>query len=220
MPPVPPRNRAIPLDPDAFMFLIPLAVAGCVGAVWGWVWLWAPCAALAIAVAGFFRDPPRRIPTDANAFVSPADGKIVAIGPNDDPEKGPVPGTKITIFLSVLNCHVNRAPCEGKVVGVVHKPGKFLNALDETSTDANECNWLFLETRFGRVSVRQIAGLIARRIVCRVGEGAALARGERFGLIRFGSRTELYLPEGVEVLAKVGDRPKGGVTVLARMPQA
>lgn len=220
MPPEPaPRRRIPPLDPDAWRFLIPLAAVAVVGLVWEWPVVAILAAALMIAVATFFRDPHRVTPGGPADLVSPADGKVVFVGPNTDPERGPVPGTRVTVFLSVLNCHINRAPCAGTVRSVRHKPGLFLNALDEESTDRNECNWVFLDTAWGTVSVRQIAGLIARRIVCRVAPGTPLARGERFGLIRFGSRTEIYLPEGAEVKVAVGQKVKGSVTILARMPE-
>ncbi len=209
------RNRLIPFDPECMMFLIPLIVIGWVGVFWGWIWISLPCALLVFAVLAFFRDPARAIAGDSKAIVSPADGKVVEIVPNEDPARGPVPGTKVAIFLSVLNCHVNRAPCGGKVEKIRYQRGKFLDARDPKSGEENECNWIFIRSGERQVVVRQIAGLIARRIVCRVREGQSFSRGERVGLIRFGSRTELYLPADAEIKVKVGDTVKGALDIIA-----
>lgn len=210
------KNRPIPFDPDSLMFVLPLAALVAVGAGWGWLWLWIPCAILIFGILMFFRDPARAIPDDPNALVSPADGKVVGITPNTDPARGPVPGTQVTIFLSVLNCHINRSPWKGTVEKVQYQKGLFLNALDPISNEKNECNWVYFKDGDRRFTVRQIAGLIARRIVCRVKEGQDVVRGERIGLIRFGSRTELYLPEDCEVVAKVGQNIKGARDIIAR----
>ncbi|MBI3736434.1 phosphatidylserine decarboxylase family protein [Candidatus Sumerlaeota bacterium] len=211
----PPPSRLIPFDPDSLIFIIPLALLIAVGGAWGWIWLWLPAGLISAGVLCFFRDPSRPVPTEAGAIVSPADGKVVVIEPNTDPERGPVPGTRVIIFLSVLNCHINRAPCAGIVEKIRYQKGKFLNALAPESSDQNECNWIFLKCGEDRVTVRQIAGLIARRIVCRVREGQTLARGERIGLIRFGSRTELYLPAKAEIRAQVGQTVRGARDVIA-----
>lgn len=217
MPPI--RNRGLPFDPDCLIFVIPLGVIGAVGFVWAVAWLWFPALLLILAVLAFFRDPPRIGTEERGALWSPADGKVVAVTENDDPARGPVPGKKIVIFLSVLNVHINRAPCAGTVERIRYERGKFLNALDEASSDQNESNWVFLRCGKHSVTVRQIAGLIARRIVCRVEEGEPLIRGQRIGLIRFGSRTELYLPPEARVTVEVGQKVQGAKTLVAILPE-
>ncbi len=177
--------------------------------------------ALPLAVAGllftfnFFRDPPRRIPLEPNLLVSPADGTVVEISEVREEEFLKTPCTKVAIFLSVFDVHINRSPCAGTVVAVRYKPGKFLDARDPRCGAENESN----ELQVGNVLVRQIAGLIARRIVCQARPRDVLARGEKFGMIKFGSRTELYIPkEQVEELrVKLKDKVKGGETVIARV---
>lgn len=208
----------LPFDPDSLMFAVPLAVIAAIGWIWGAAWIWFPALVLAICVLGFFRDPPRRGQDLPGAVWSPADGKIVAITENTDPGRGDVPGTRIVIFLSVLNVHINRAPCAGLVERVQYERGKFLNALDDASSDRNESNWIFLQSGRHAVTVRQIAGLIARRIVCRVREGQNVIRGQRIGLIRFGSRTELYLPADAELKVEVGQKVRGAQTLMAILP--
>jgi phosphatidylserine decarboxylase len=167
----------------------------------------------------FFRDPRRAVPEGEANIVSPADGTIteVAALPSADGIDRPV--IKIGIFLSVLDVHVNRAPCAGVVSRIAYRPGRFLNAMSPESSGANEANSLLLATAdHGCVGVRQIAGKIARRIVCAVREGDRLIRGQKIGMIKFGSRTELFLERDrvAEVVVKVGDKVKGARSVLAR----
>ncbi|OYX44375.1 MAG: phosphatidylserine decarboxylase [Rhodobacterales bacterium 32-67-9] len=167
----------------------------------------------------FFRDPPRVTPTREGLIVSPADGIVQMIGRYAPPEElglGSEPMTRVAVFMNVFNCHVNRAPIAGRVEKIAYRPGKFLNAsLDKASVD-NERNGLTIRMDDGRaIGVVQIAGLVARRIVCEVAEGKALLTGERFGMIRFGSRLDVYLPEGVEPLVAVGQSTIAGETVLA-----
>lgn len=211
--PVP--NKLVPFDSQCLMFIVPLLAVGGLGYAMGWVWLWAPVAALIFCVAMFFRDPNRKIPNVPGAIVSPADGKVTNIDANTDPEKGPVPGTRVSIFLSVLNVHINRAPAAGSILRIRYQPGKFVNAMDENCGDANECNWIYMRVGPYDMTMRQIAGLIARRIVCRVREGQGVARGERVGLIRFGSRTELFLPPEAKVKVKVGQKVRGAADIIA-----
>jgi phosphatidylserine decarboxylase len=169
----------------------------------------------------FFRDPERVVPMRAGVFVAPADGLVVSIEPAVPPLElglGPLPRMRIAIFLSVLDVHVNRAPITGTVTKIAYHPGKFLNAADDKASDENERNALAMRLPTGEeIAVVQIAGLIARRILCDAKEGQVLATGERFGIIRFGSRTDLYLPEGVLPLVSVGQRMIGGETVLAEL---
>jgi phosphatidylserine decarboxylase len=169
----------------------------------------------------FFRDPERVVPMRAGVFVAPADGLVVSIEPAVPPLElglGPLPRTRIAIFLSVLDVHVNRAPITGTVTKIAYHAGKFLNAADDKASDENERNALAMRLPTGEdIAVVQIAGLIARRILCDAKEGQVLTTGERFGIIRFGSRTDLYLPEGVLPLVSVGQRMIGGETVLAEL---
>lgn len=167
----------------------------------------------------FFRDPDRVTPTREGLIVSPADGVVQMIGKFAPPEElglGSEPMTRVAVFMNVFNCHVNRAPVAGRVEKIAYRPGKFLNAsLDKASVD-NERNGLAIRMADGRaIGVVQIAGLVARRIVCEVAEGQALQTGERFGMIRFGSRLDVYLPEGVAPLVAVGQSAVAGETVLA-----
>ncbi len=167
----------------------------------------------------FFRDPVRAVPTRTGLIVSPADGVVSMIVPAAPPEElglGPAPLTRISVFMSVFDCHVNRAPIGGVVTRVAYRPGKFFNAsLDKASAD-NERNALAIRLPDGRMlAVAQIAGLVARRIVCDVTEGAELRTGARFGMIRFGSRLDVYLPPEVAPLVAVGQIARAGETVLA-----
>ncbi len=186
-------------------------------------WLWTPLGWLGLGLTiwcyYFFRDPKRTTPTRQGLVVSPADGIISLIQPAIPPAElgmADTPLTRVSVFMNVFNVHVNRAPVAGEVQAIAYRPGKFLNAsLDKASVD-NERNSLCIRMDDGRqVAVVQIAGLVARRIVCFVNEGRALKTGERFGLIRFGSRLDVYLPEGVEPLVCLGQTMVAGETVLA-----
>ncbi|MGC1505611.1 MAG: phosphatidylserine decarboxylase [Sulfitobacter sp.] len=167
----------------------------------------------------FFRDPVRVIPQQEGLVISPADGIVSLIEdvvPSSDLGLGEVPLTRVSVFMNVFNCHVNRAPIAGKVVNIVYHHGKFLNASLDKASEHNERNSLTIETDDGaRIGVVQIAGLVARRIVCFVKEGSRLETGHRFGLIRFGSRLDIYLPKGVSPLVSVGQTAVAGETILA-----
>jgi len=162
----------------------------------------------------FFRDPPRRIPSEHGLMVAPADGVVVGIEDMNEPEFLNVPCTRVSIFLNVFNVHINRSPCEGVVRATKYKPGKFLDVRHPDCPTLNESNTIHL----GDVVVKQIAGLIARRIVCEAKPNDTLTRGEKFGMIKFGSRTELYIPKDrvAEIRVKLKDKVKGGETVIAR----
>ncbi|MGB3315018.1 MAG: phosphatidylserine decarboxylase [Albidovulum sp.] len=167
----------------------------------------------------FFRDPDRVTPVREGLIISPADGVVQMIGKFAPPEElglGTEPMTRVAVFMNVFNCHVNRAPIAGRIEKIAYRPGKFLNAsLDKASVD-NERNGLTIRMDDGRaIGVVQIAGLVARRIVCEVNEGQAINTGERFGMIRFGSRLDIYLPEGVSPLVAIGQSTVAGETVLA-----
>jgi phosphatidylserine decarboxylase len=203
----------------------PFIIGGAAVAVAGGIalgtWLFWLGAAFTLFCLYFFRDPERVVPTRPGLFVAPADGRVVMVGPAVPPEElglGPNPRWRVAIFLSVLDVHVNRSPVDGVVTRVAYRHGKFLNAsLDKASVD-NERNALAMRLPDGQeIAVVQIAGLIARRILCDVKEGDRLERGQRFGIIRFGSRTDLYLPEGVRPLVAEHQLMIGGETVIAEM---
>ncbi len=181
-------------------------------------------AVVALALLSFYRDPPRRIPQDARVLVAPADGKIVEISRNvDDGAGGRL--LRIMIFLSVLNVHVNRSPCGGRVREVQYRPGRFMSALNPKADTENEANALTIEPAAplpGPVRVRQIAGVLARRIVCVAQPGDELAAGQRFGMIKLGSRTELCVPEDPKwtVCVAVGQPVRGGRDVVLRLEDA
>ncbi|MCI0340830.1 MAG: phosphatidylserine decarboxylase [Planctomycetales bacterium] len=168
-------------------------------------------------VLSFFRDP-ERMPPPEPGLVSPADGTVTEVAEVDEPTFVSGRAWKVGIFLSVFNCHVNRAPAAGVVRLVRHTPGRYLDARDPASSRENESNAVGIESPEGRLLVRQVSGAIARRIVCSVGPGRAVARGERIGMIKFGSRTELFVPlaAGYAPAVRPGDRVKGGLTILAR----
>ena len=171
---------------------------------------------LGLAILCFFRDPRRTIDGDERAAVSPADGTVVGI---EDLEQTPHYAghcRRIAIFLSVLDVHVNRSPCDGTVRDIVYEKGRHGTAMSAASSNRNEAKALWLDTRYGPVTVRQITGAVARRIVCRASEGDTLAKGEKFGMIKFGSRVEVYLPQTAAAMVKPGDKPRAGLTVLAR----
>jgi phosphatidylserine decarboxylase len=187
----------------------------------GWLaggWWSAPLWLAALFVLQFFRDPAREVPDDPQAVVSPADGRVVAVEKARDPwlEREAL---KISVFMNVFNVHSNRSPVDGTVQKVWYHAGRFLNAaLDKASLD-NERNALWLRTRTGaEVTCVQVAGLVARRILCYVGPGAELQRGERFGFIRFGSRLDVYLPLDAQAVAAIGDKVYAAESVLARLP--
>lgn len=203
----------IPVAPEGWPFIFPPAAAACILAAMGW---WAAGAVFAVAAAaflGFFRDPERTISRMPGALVAPADGKVMAIALVDDHWVGPA--VRLSIFLSPLDVHVNRAPMAAVVRDVEYARGRFLAAYRPEASEVNERCTLLLEGDQGRVAVRQIAGVLARRIVCRVKAGDKLEVGQRFGLIRFGSRTDLIAPRGTDVRVGVGDRVRGGETIMA-----
>jgi phosphatidylserine decarboxylase len=185
-------------------------------------WLWSPLGWLGLAATAwciyFFRDPKRITPIADALLVSPADGKVAAIALAPPPPElglGGDPLRRVSVFMNVFNCHVNRAPAAGRVVRIAYRPGRFLNAELDKASEHNERNGLVIDTVNGPIGVVQIAGLVARRIVCFVAEGSELAAGERIGLIRFGSRLDLYLPPSAAVLVAEGQTAIAGETVIA-----
>lgn len=184
-------------------------------------WLFWLGAALLLFCFYFFRDPERVPPARPGAVLAPADGRIVSVLQAVPPAElglGAAPRWRVAIFLSVLDVHVNRMPASGTVTRIAYRHGKFVNASMDKASDHNERNALALRLPDGReMAIVQIAGLIARRIVCQVREGDAVIAGSRFGIIRFGSRTDLYLPEGVRPLVMEGQLMIGGETVIAEL---
>jgi phosphatidylserine decarboxylase len=165
---------------------------------------------VALFMAFFFRDPKREPPSDPDVVVSPADGKVTRIGAAGS-------GTVVSIFLSPLDVHINRSPIPGKIVDVLYSPGKFLMATNEKASLVNEQNALTIQGEKITVVCKQIAGILARRIVCWKAAGDNLGLGERFGMIKFSSRTDLLLPANVRVTVKEGERVRGGITVIGRI---
>ncbi len=197
---------------QGYRFIIGLAALGAVSYA-----LSAPTAltvllfGAAVFVSFFFRDPTRVPPEGDDLLLSPGDGKVDYVGPGErDPDR-----VQISIFLSIFDVHINRSPMNAEVRNIQYRPGKFLTALDPKSGRLNEQNELELVDGDFAIKVRQIAGIVARRIVCAVTENERLSRGQRFGLIQFGSRMEITLPQGTPTRVKVGDRVRGGETVIA-----
>ena len=186
---------------------------------WGLGFLWAlPFWVLTLFVLQFFRDPPRLVPVGEQFILSPADGRIVAIMPVQDPwlQRSAV---KVSVFMNVFNVHSNRSPVHGKVRHVEYHPGLFVNADLDKASEANERNAVILDTPHGALTCVQVAGLIARRILCYVVPGSEVSAGERYGFIRFGSRVDLYLPPEVRIRVALGDVVKATTTVVAEWPE-
>jgi phosphatidylserine decarboxylase len=204
-------NR-FPLAPEGWPFVaIPAGIAALL-ALAGRRGLAVPFAAASLASLGFFRDPDREVPSIPGGVLAPADGRVMQVDEISDPFVGPA--ARVAIFLSPLDVHVNRAPIGGLVAGVVYSQGRFVPAYKPEAGAGNERCMVHLQGDSTRVTVTQIAGVVARRIVCRVAPGDKLAVGERFGMIRFGSRTDCCMPRGTDVRVRVGDTVRGGVTLL------
>jgi len=211
------RAQIPPIHPEGYPFIGGFALASLI-----LFWIWAPlgwiATGLTVWCALFFRDPVRITPVREGIVVAPADGRIAMIAQAIPPAELGLSGKplpRISIFMSVFNCHINRAPVAGRIDRIAYRPGLFINAeLDKASED-NERNSLVIATPIGRVGVIQIAGLVARRIVSFVKEGQSIGAGERFGLIRFGSRLDVYLPEGTRALVCEGQTAIAGETILA-----
>ena len=212
-----------PMHPEGYRFVAIFAAITVV-----LFWIWDPLGWLGLGATiwcyYFFRDPKRSVPQGEGLILSPADGVISLIEPAVPPPElgmGPEALTRVSVFMNVFNCHVNRAPIAGRVLAIAYRPGKFFNAsMDKASSD-NERNSVCLEMADGRkLAVVQIAGLVARRIVCFTGEGQSLLAGERFGLIRFGSRLDVYLPDGVSPMVALGQTMCAGETVIADLGSA
>ena len=198
---------------DGIYYALAFVVVAIVLGLWASPWLALIPLLAAVFFLWFFRDPERQIPATPGAVVSPADGKVTSISPTQ--WKGE-PRTSISIFLSVFNVHVNRSPVGGRVIGLDYRRGKYMNAMNPACAEQNEQSVCTLQTELGeRIVFKQIAGLLARRIVFTRRIGDRVARGERIGMIKFGSRCDIILPATADVQVKVGDSVKGGSTTLA-----
>jgi phosphatidylserine decarboxylase len=211
------RQQLTPIHPEGYPFIGGFAVVSLI-----LFWLWPPLGWLGVIVTlwciYFFRDPPRVTPIRDGIVVAPADGRVcqvINVVPPRELELGDRPLPRVSIFMSVLDCHINRSPVAGRIERIVYRAGKFISAdLDKASED-NERNAFVIMTGTGqRVAVVQIAGLVARRIVCFARESESLAAGQRIGMIRFGSRVDVYLPEGARVLAGEGQTAIAGETLI------
>ncbi|MFQ5904368.1 MAG: phosphatidylserine decarboxylase family protein [Candidatus Binatia bacterium] len=206
---------------DGYPFILPAALLALLALAMGWKWAGLGLGLVALAFVGFFRDPERVPPGGEELILSPADGKIVGIK-EAAKEKGGLfgeAGTRVSIFLSPLDVHVNRAPVKGRVEEVQYQRGRFFAAYKEKASQSNEQNALrIVDPKGRRLGVVQIAGVVARRIVCYVKRGDSLERGQRLGLIMFGSRVDLFLPGGSRVEVVKGQRVSGGETIIGRFP--
>jgi phosphatidylserine decarboxylase len=181
----------------------------------GWVIL----SLVTLFVLSFFRDPERLSPPEDKTVLSPADGRVLLIEEKEMTPFSTGQAIKISVFMSVFNCHVNRTPSSGKIEKIVYRAGKFFSANQDRASSQNEQNALLLRTPEGlEITFVQIAGLIARRIVCWAKPGSMVKRGERFGLIRFGSRVDVYLPASTRIRIQRGDRVKAGLTIIGELP--
>ncbi len=209
------RHMALPIAKEGYSFIIPMAMATLLFGLLGWLYLTGVFCGLTLFVIYFFRNPTRTPPSSEGAIVSPADGKILKIERHFENLFLHQETVRISIFMSLFNVHVNRSPMSGRVVERVYHPGKFFAANTDKSSLLNERNALLLCSRDGfEILFIQIAGIIARRIVCHSQKGDLLKRGQIFGMIRFGSRVDIYLPPSVDIRVRVGDHVKGGETIL------
>src|ERR1700692_3681526 len=198
---------------EGYYFGLPPLALGAAALFLRWTVAGAILIGLAAFIFYFFRDPQRAVPADPGAIVSPADGRVVVV---TDEDHAGVPGKRISIFLAIWNVHVNRSPAAGTITKMDYRPGKFLAAMMARASTENEQNVISLSTASGEMVFKQIAGLIARRVVCWKKIGDVVQRGERIGLVRFGSRVDLWIPREAEILVALGDNVKGGSSVLAR----
>lgn len=217
-------NFFIPILDDGWRFIAVFAAVTFLAALTGAAWLFWPLMVLTLWSIYFFRDPPRGVPQEDGLLIAPADGLVQMVTEAAAPAElglGEQPLTRVSIFLSVFDVHINRSPCAGTVEVVAYRPGKFLNAAADKASEENERMAIALRRADGRlIGCVQIAGWVARRIVCRIKAGQTIAAGERFGHIRFGSRTDLYLPPGARLLVAPGQRMIGGETVIAELDPA
>lgn len=211
------RNGFSPIHPEGYPFIAAFFIGSL---VLGWIWsplFWFGLV-LTLWCIYFFRDPERITPVSADIVVSPADGKISSVGPVVPPQELGLPQEemiRISIFMDVFSCHINRIPIDGTIKSIQYYAGRFANAEFDKASEHNERNGLLIATKHGNVGVVQVAGLVARRIVCWGKTGDEVVAGKRFGLIRFGSRLDVYLPAGIRIRVSAGQKAIAGETVLA-----
>lgn len=207
------NNKTFPIVPDGFLFIIPLAVLGILCVFLEVRWAGVLFLALTLFVMWFFRNPHRVTPEDGKAIISPADGRIIKIEEVEEKEMLNEKVRKVSIFMSVFNVHVNRAPCSGTIEKISYSKGKFFAANLDKASEFNERNSVLIKMADGgQIRTTQIAGIVARRIVCWTKKGMQIQKGERFGLIKFGSRLEVFMPLDTTISVKVGDRVRAGET--------
>lgn len=213
------RAVGVPFAKEGFPFIGAAAGITLIAGWLGWTPVAAVAAVLTLFVSWFFRNPARVIPQGSRLIVAPGDGKVLAVEEEFEPRYLKDRSVRISIFLNVFDVHINRLPCEGTIEDVQYQPGLFLVASKPNATLKNEQNAVMIKTAKGaKVLCVQVAGLIARRIVCWVNPRDRAVRGERYGLIRFGSRMDTFLPVGTAIKVSVGDRVKGGETILGELP--
>ena len=204
------------IDRAATPFVLIAALPATAAALFGWPWIGASLLILPVAVALFFRDPDRTVPNDPDAILSPADGTVLHAGPGRPSEAPPGDWQQITIFLSLFDVHINRTPTAGRITKVTHVPGTFLPAF-RPDAHRNEHSEIWIDRRGIMVVFRQVVGVLARRVVTRVNAGDTLEPGARIGLMKFGSRMDVFLPVDAVVVARTGEKVRAGETVIARL---
>lgn len=213
------QNSKFPVAREGIPFIVPLLAISFLLWILRFPLLAGVFGLLALFVLYFFRDPERSIPPGEKAILSPADGTVIQVRPCREETLLNGPAIQISVFMSLFNVHVNRNPLSGRIVDITYSPGRFLPANSERASSANEKNTLLIETEKGaRIVVVQVAGIIARRIVCWARKGDSIERGHRFGLIRFGSRLDVYLPETARVQVQPGHKTTAGQTILGILP--
>jgi phosphatidylserine decarboxylase len=213
------KNEKSIVAVEGLPFIIPVLLITIISAAVLPVWITIICALLLVFVTAFFRNPQREIPGDPKAIISPADGKVIEIKEMDEPDFLKARCIRVCVFMNVFNVHINRIPLGGTIKRVQYFPGKFLVASLDKASELNERNAVLIEGAGGvKVLVVQIAGLVARRIVSYVTAGDSVKKGDRFGLIRFGSRLDLYLPLKTKIMVQMGEVVKGGETIMGVLP--
>jgi len=211
-------NHSSAIVKEGIPLIIPPGAAAIIAFLAGFFWIAGLLFLLTLFVVWFFRNPERTTPQNPLQFIAPADGKVIRIEEVSSGGGSDRSYLKISIFMNVFNVHVNRIPCYGRIVSILYSPGKFLSANLDKASALNEKNAVVIRRDDGReIMVVQIAGLIARRIVCWMKEGMEVKKGERFGLIRFGSRVEVFLPLGSTPLVKIGDKVRAGETPIGEL---
>ncbi|SHH88827.1 phosphatidylserine decarboxylase family protein [Desulfosporosinus lacus] len=208
--------KQYPISRDGWLYLVILAGLTAL-AYWVWPWLIILPGILFLFVLFFFRNPERQVPIDELTLVSPADGVVMDVERVYEDQFFNGESIRVRIFLSVFNVHVNRSPMAGEVVFRAYRPGKMIPAFKSHASELNEKNFVGIENSHLKILVTQVTGFIARRIVCWVDKGDVMTKGERFGLIKFGSCTEIFVPTNVEIMVKQGDKVRGGLTIVGKV---